>query len=169
MKMLDLILLGACLLVKTQRSFGDELSEITSHNLTGPNVCKKIISTNVSEVVVEIEPYQLTKMVWCAQIPPKCKKTEIRLRRVEKLIHRMVDEIIRECCEGFVENEREVGCIPSCRLECQNGKCIEPWCATKVSSGAIANMPTLRLFVITSKQMFNLMILRQHNKANSHS
>lgn len=124
---LDLILLGAFLLVRTQSTFGDELSEIISHNLTGPNVCKKIISTNVSEVVVEMEPYLLITNVWCAQIPPRCKKTEIRMRKVEKLTHRTVPGIVRECCEGFVENESKVGCIPSCRLDCQNGKCIEPW------------------------------------------
>lgn len=99
---------------------------IVGDELEGPNVCKRIDNYNVTVVVNEMMPYQETKMVWCAQIPPRCRKTEIKLRQVNKteVLEKM--RAIRECCEGYIENNQRNRCVPHCTKPCIYGVCASP-------------------------------------------
>lgn len=103
----------------------DPLS-IVGDELEGPNVCKRIENYNVTVLVTEMAPYQETKMVWCAQIPPRCRKTEIKLRQVNKteVLEKM--RPIRECCEGYIENNQRNRCVPHCQKPCIHGFCASP-------------------------------------------
>lgn len=104
----------------------DDPMSIVGDELEGPNVCKHIENYNVTVVVTEMTPYQETKMVWCAQIPPRCRKTEIKLRQVNKteVLEKM--RAVRACCVGYIENNQRNGCVPHCQKPCINGVCASP-------------------------------------------
>lgn len=104
----------------------DELMSLIGDDLEGPNVCKRIDNYNVTVVVTEMVPYQEFKTVWCAQFPPRCRKSELKLKQVNKteVLEKM--RMIRECCEGYVENSQRNGCVPHCPKPCINGVCAAP-------------------------------------------
>lgn len=104
----------------------DDHMTIVGDELEGPNVCKRIDKYNVTVVVTEMAPYQETKMVWCAQIPPRCRKSELKLRQVNKTEVHVKDRAIRECCEGYIENNQRNGCVPHCIKPCIHGTCASP-------------------------------------------
>lgn len=96
------------------------------YDLEGPNVCRKIEHYNVTVLVTEMVPYQESKMVWCAQVPPRCRKTEIKMREVKKFEVLEKLRAIRECCEGYTENSLRNRCIPECHNACIHGECVAP-------------------------------------------
>lgn len=110
----------------SHQSHADDALTIIGDELEGPNVCKRIDNYNVTVVVTEMVPYQESKMVWCAQIPPRCRKTEVRMRKVNKteVLEKM--RAIRECCEGYIENSLRNRCIPHCHKPCVHGVCASP-------------------------------------------
>lgn len=110
----------------TQHVLAEDPLSLVGDELEGPNVCKKIDNYNVTVVVTEMAPYQETKMVWCAQIPPRCRKTEIKLRQVNKTEVLEKSRAIRECCEGYIENDLRNRCVPHCPKPCINGFCASP-------------------------------------------
>lgn len=116
-------MLIACL---SHTILADEPATIVGDELEGPNVCKRIDNYNVTVVVTDMVPYQESKTVWCAQIPPRCRKTEIKLRQVEKtqVLEKM--RAVRECCEGYIENSSRNRCIPNCPQDCVHGYCAAP-------------------------------------------
>jgi multiple epidermal growth factor-like domains protein 10/11 len=117
------LLLAASL---THQALADETVSIIGDELEGPNVCKRLDLYNVTVVVTDMVPYQESKMVWCAQIPPRCRKTEIKLRQVNKTEVFEKSRAIRECCEGYKENEARNKCVPHCPKPCINGYCAAP-------------------------------------------
>jgi len=118
-----------CLFVvaSSQLSHAETKAFIPGDELEGPNVCKRIISHNVTVVVSEMVPYQESKMEWCAAFPPRCRKTVIRLKAVNKTEVLEKTQAIRECCDGYKENEQKNRCIPNCQKPCGDfGTCISP-------------------------------------------
>lgn len=118
-----------CLIVvaSSQLSHAETKAFIPGDELEGPNVCKRIISHNVTVVVSEMVPYQESKMEWCAAFPPRCRKTVIRLKAVNKTEVLEKTQAIRECCDGYKENEQKNRCIPHCQKPCGDfGTCISP-------------------------------------------
>lgn len=107
-------------------SVADDAMTIVGDELEGPNVCKRIDHYNVTVVVTEMLPYQESKMVWCAQFPPRCRKTELKLKQVNKteVLEKM--RAVRECCEGYTENNFRNGCVPHCPKPCIHGHCALP-------------------------------------------
>lgn len=61
-----------------------------------------------------------------AQFPPRCKKTELKLRKVNKTENVLKMRAIYECCEGYDENEQKTGCDAHCSNPCIHGKCVSP-------------------------------------------
>lgn len=109
-----------------QLSHAETKVNIIGDELEGPNVCKRIITHNVTVIVAEMVPYQETKMEWCAKFPPRCPKTVIKLRQVNRTEVLEKTQAIRECCEGYKENEQKNGCIPHCHRSCGYGTCSAP-------------------------------------------
>lgn len=99
---------------------------IIGDDLEGPNVCKRIEQYNVTVVVTETAPFAESKMVWCAQFPPRCRKTEIKMRQVNKTEVLQKDRAIRECCDGYIENKARDRCVPHCPTKCHHGFCAAP-------------------------------------------
>src|SRR5690349_5222599 len=62
----------------------DDPMSILGDELEGPNVCKRIHNYNVTVVVTDMVPYQEKRTVWCAKLIPRCEKTELKLREVNK-------------------------------------------------------------------------------------
>jgi multiple epidermal growth factor-like domains protein 10/11 len=120
------IAIVSMLLAMSHLAMANDQLAIIGDELEGPNVCKKIDKYNVTVVVAEMVPFQETKMVWCAKFPPRCPKTEIKLRQVNKTQTLEKARAIRECCEGYVENSQRNRCIPHCVKPCINGKCAAP-------------------------------------------
>ncbi|CAH1716292.1 unnamed protein product [Chironomus riparius] len=115
------------LVALSQLSHAETKAFIPGDELEGPNVCKRIISHNVTVVVKEMVPYQESKNEWCAAIPPRCRKTVIRLKEVNKTEVLEKTQAIRECCDGYIENEQKNRCIPYCHQPCgDHGSCISP-------------------------------------------
>lgn len=114
------------LLAALSHVLADDPLSLVGDDLEGPNVCKRIDNYNVTVVVTQMVPYQKTKKVWCAQIPPRCDKTEIILRQVNKTEILEKSRAIRECCEGYVENAQRNRCVPHCPKPCVNGFCASP-------------------------------------------
>lgn len=114
------------LLALTHRTLADEVVAIIGDDLEGPNVCKRIDHYNVTVLVAALVPYEETKNVWCAQPPFRCRKTEVKMRQVEKTEVLEKTRAIRECCEGFIENPAKNKCIPHCKKTCVNGYCAAP-------------------------------------------
>lgn len=110
----------------SHRATAEDAQTLIGDELEGPNVCKRIDNYNVTVVVTEMVPYQESKMVWCAQIPPRCRKTEVRMRKVNKteVLEKM--RAIRECCEGYTENSLRNRCVPHCHKPCVHGYCASP-------------------------------------------
>lgn len=120
------IAIVSLLLALTHFATANDNLGILGDELEGPNICKRIDKYNVTVVVTEMVPFQEKKKVWCAQIPPRCTKTEIVLRQVNKTEMLEKERAIRECCEGYVENSQRNKCIPHCTKPCINGKCAAP-------------------------------------------
>lgn len=99
---------------------------IVGDDLEGPNVCKRIDNYNVTVVVKEMIPYQESRMEWCAAIPPRCRKTVIKMKEVNKTQVIQKERAIRECCEGYKENEQRNRCVPHCQKPCGSGVCAAP-------------------------------------------
>lgn len=99
-------------------SIGDELS--------GPNVCKRLEDYTVEVVVTEKKPYQERKTVWCANIPPRCTKYEIRFKVVNKTQVIKKERLVRECCAGYGKNIAGNKCVPICSQGCKHGECVAP-------------------------------------------
>lgn len=114
------------LIALTSRVFAEETVQIIGDDLEGPNVCKRIDHYNVTVVVTDTVPYQEVKSVWCAQPPFRCRKTEMKLRQVEKNEVHEKTRAIRECCEGYTENPARNKCIPKCDKPCVYGHCAAP-------------------------------------------
>lgn len=110
----------------THQALADQPLMLVGDELEGPNVCKRIDHYNVTLLVTDMVPFQVTKNVWCAQIPPRCRKTEIQLRQVNKTEVVQKTRAIRECCDGYTENEARNKCVPHCPKPCVNGYCAAP-------------------------------------------
>jgi EMI domain len=95
-------------------------------DLEGPNVCKKIDLYNVTIIVTEMIPYKDYKTVWCAKIPPRCREPVILMKQVNKTEVLQKHRAVRECCEGYKENEQQNRCIPHCQKTCGHGTCVAP-------------------------------------------
>jgi len=110
----------------SQQIMSDESMAIIGDDLDGPNVCKRIEPYNVTVVTTEMVPYQEIKNVWCASIPPRCRKVEIKLRQKNntEVLHKT--RPVKECCEGFKENEQKNRCVPHCSRPCVHGHCAAP-------------------------------------------
>lgn len=119
-------LLCLSLLAMMQLSHAETKIFIPGEDLEGPNVCKRIIKHNVTVVVTEMVPYQEIKNEWCAKFPPRCQKTYIKLKQVNKTEVLEKTQAIRECCDGYKENEQQNRCIPHCQKSCGFGSCISP-------------------------------------------
>ena len=115
-----------CLFVvaSSQLSHAETKVFIPGDELEGPNVCKRIITHNVTVVVTEMVPYQETKMEWCPGFPPRCRKTVIKFNHVNKTEVLEKTQSIQECCDGYKENENR--CVPHCQNSCVHGTCMSP-------------------------------------------
>jgi hypothetical protein len=110
----------------TCQTLADETVAIIGDELEGPNVCKRIDHYNVTLVVTDMVPYQEVKNVWCAQPPFRCRKTEVKMRQVERTEVHEKTRAIRECCEGYKETPARNKCVPKCDKPCINGQCAAP-------------------------------------------
>lgn len=99
---------------------------IVGDELDGPNVCKRIDTYSVDVIVSEMVPYKEIKNVWCAAIPPRCKKVELKLKQVNKTETLQKTRAIRECCVGYDVNAQHNGCVPHCSKPCAHGFCSAP-------------------------------------------
>jgi hypothetical protein len=104
----------------------ETVSMIIGDNLDGPNVCKKIDKYNVTVIVTETIPYQEIKTEWCAQIPPRCRKSHLKFKQVNRTEVLEKTRAVRECCDGYKENEQRNRCIPHCLKSCGQGTCVAP-------------------------------------------
>lgn len=105
---------------------GSNVITIDGDDLVGPNVCKRVTTYNVSVTVTVMVPYTEIKNEWCAAIPPRCRKSYIRMRAENRTEIHQNTKAIRECCDGYKENPHKNGCIPHCKNSCGNGSCVEP-------------------------------------------
>lgn len=121
-----IVMCGLLVALTHQPTQADDQISIIGDALEGPNVCKRIDHYNVTVVVTEMVPYQESKMVWCAQIPPRCRKTEIKMRQINKTEVLEKERPIRECCEGYIENDQRNQCVPHCHKPCIHGHCASP-------------------------------------------
>ncbi|CAG9801343.1 unnamed protein product [Chironomus riparius] len=74
---------------------------VNSDDLEGPNVCKRVVTENITVIVTEMVPYQETKIEWCASVPPRCRKTVIKLKAVNKTEVLEKTRTIQECCNEY--------------------------------------------------------------------
>lgn len=88
-----------------------ETSQEIVEDLQGPNVCKRLENYNVTVEVTEMVPIAVTKVVWCAQVPPRCKKTEIKLVPTNRSEIIGKTRVVIECCEGFFKDSNGEGCV----------------------------------------------------------
>lgn len=93
------------------KSAGIKQFETLDDGLKGPHVCTRIESYNVTVLVEDMEPYLEQQIVWCAQIPPRCRKNKIMIRYVNRTEIVEKTRPIRECCEGFIENNSKTVCL----------------------------------------------------------
>lgn len=93
---------------------------------SGPNVCERLEEYTVDEISTERIPYQERKIVWCANIPPRCSKYEIKFKVVN--ITKLVKKIrkVKDCCEGYGKNLAGDQCVPICTEDCIHGECLGP-------------------------------------------
>lgn len=85
---------------------------IDGDDLVGPNVCKRVTTYNVSVTVQVMVPYIEVKKEWCAAIPPRCTKLYLKMRAENRTEVHQNYKAIRECCEGYKENNQKDGCVP---------------------------------------------------------
>lgn len=103
-----------------------EVQSIDEDELTGPNVCKRLEEYTVEVVVTERKPYQEKRTVWCANIPPRCTKYEIRFRTINKTQLINKQRVVKDCCEGYGKNRAGDRCLPVCTTGCLHGECLAP-------------------------------------------
>lgn len=103
-----------------------EVQSIDEDELTGPNVCKRLEEYTVEVTVTERKPYQERKTVWCANIPPRCTKYEIKFRTINKTQLIKKERVVKDCCEGFGKNLNGDRCLPVCTNGCIHGECLAP-------------------------------------------
>uniref|UniRef100_A0A336M5K8 CSON012428 protein n=1 Tax=Culicoides sonorensis TaxID=179676 RepID=A0A336M5K8_CULSO len=103
-----------------------EVQNLDDDELSGPNVCKKLEEYTVEVLVTERKPYQERKTVWCANIPPRCTKYEIKFRTINKTQLIKKERVVRVCCEGYGKNLAGDRCIPVCTQGCTHGECLAP-------------------------------------------
>lgn len=84
--LITILVVFDCQLIRgnENESAGNEQFEIRGDGLKGPNVCTRIESYNVTVLVEDMEPYLEQQFVWCAQIPPRCRKNIIKIRYVKR-------------------------------------------------------------------------------------
>jgi hypothetical protein len=87
------------------------ISSDESFDINGPNVCRRVEPYNVTYIVTETIPYQETKMVWCAQVPPRCNKTTLKYKDVDKVEVFEKRRVVYECCAGFVQHKVSNVCV----------------------------------------------------------
>jgi len=120
-----------CLFIvaSSQLSQADEEVINSDGILDDPNSCKRIVTENVTVVLTEMVPYQESAMVWCAALPPRCRKTVIRFKAVNKTEVLEKTRVIQECCDGYEKNNEDL-CIPKISNEVtvpQNKLCHSGW------------------------------------------
>jgi len=91
--------------------------------LEGANVCERIETHNETAVSTEMVPYEEVKSVWCASVPPRCRKVITKLREENVTKVTTTENVTRECCEGYKQHEKF--CIPVCE-SCVHGLCYAP-------------------------------------------
>ena len=77
--------------------------EIADSNgiLDRPNICKRIVTENITVAVTEMVPCQEIRKV-CTAFPPRCKvNKEIRLKAVNNTEIQETTREIQECCDGY--------------------------------------------------------------------
>lgn len=115
-----------CALCFTLVSPQNEVQSLDDDELSGPNVCKRLVEYTVEVLVTERKPYQERKTVWCANIPPRCTKFEIKFRTINKTQLIKKERVVRDCCEGYGKNIAGDRCIPVCSNGCKHGECVAP-------------------------------------------